>query len=79
MRSSTPAALESYHDTIDPDTALSVLSNACRRLADLAGFDAGGGTRRYHRSVSIIHEICEALVSGCGAATIVRRPAHWRT
>jgi extracellular factor (EF) 3-hydroxypalmitic acid methyl ester biosynthesis protein len=69
MPSSTPAALESFHDTTDPDTALRVLSNACSRLADLAGFDAGGGTRRYHRSVSIIHEICEALVS-CEAAGV---------
>jgi extracellular factor (EF) 3-hydroxypalmitic acid methyl ester biosynthesis protein len=67
MGSSQRGALESYHDNTDPETALAILTNACRRLADLATFDASGGTRDYHRSVALIHEICAALVS-CEAA-----------
>jgi extracellular factor (EF) 3-hydroxypalmitic acid methyl ester biosynthesis protein len=69
MRSSQAAALVSHHDNTDAGTALSVLANACGRLADLEELDARGGAHQYHRSVSIIHEICAALVS-CEAAGV---------
>src|SRR5688572_20391887 len=68
MSSTQSPILESLHETNDPPTALRLLSNACRQLDDLARL-GGSGTRQYHRSVSIIHDICAALAS-CEAAGV---------
>ena len=45
----------------DPDTALAWLTSACGDLERLARCSLAGSPRQYHRAVSVIHQICQAL------------------
>jgi extracellular factor (EF) 3-hydroxypalmitic acid methyl ester biosynthesis protein len=53
--------------TTDPSTALAFLSTACERLERLARFSIAGSPRQYHRAISVVHDICDALTN-CEAA-----------
>ena len=52
----------------DPGTALARLSYACQQLEGLAGTGLIG-PRHYHRLVSIVHDLCDALTH-CEAAGV---------
>jgi extracellular factor (EF) 3-hydroxypalmitic acid methyl ester biosynthesis protein len=54
-------------DSSDPATALALLGTACRQLEQLARLSVTGSTRQYHRAVSVVHDICHALMD-CEAA-----------
>lgn len=66
MRSTLQSAAFDYETIDDPGTALELLTNACRQLEQLARI-AVVGTRHYHRAVSIVHDICDALTHCEGA------------
>jgi extracellular factor (EF) 3-hydroxypalmitic acid methyl ester biosynthesis protein len=53
----------------DPAVALALLGAACRQLEQLARFSLAGSTRQYHRAVSVVHDICQALTD-CEAAGV---------
>ena len=53
----------------DPAVALALLGAACRQLEQLARFSLAGSTRQYHRAVSVVHDICDALTD-CEAAGV---------
>jgi extracellular factor (EF) 3-hydroxypalmitic acid methyl ester biosynthesis protein len=61
------AHFDSYVDRKDPAEALTVLASACQQLEQLARFALVSSTRQYHRSVSIVHDICDALTYCEGA------------
>ena len=51
----------------DPGVALAALGMACRQLEQLSRFSVAGSNRQYHRAVSVVHDICDALTT-CEAA-----------
>lgn len=53
----------------DPDTALAWLASACSQLERLARCSLAGSPRQYHRAVSVIHQICQALMD-CEASNV---------
>jgi len=55
------AAYDIYSTANDPATALDFLTSACRQLEDFARIALVGNARHYHRAVSIVHDICDAL------------------
>lgn len=57
-----PANVDHLDAANDPDVALALLAIATRRLESIAR--VGGCSRRsqYHRAISIVHDICQALI-----------------
>jgi len=63
----------------DPEAALGLLAASCRQLEALARLSVAGSPRTYHRAVSLVHDICHALMEceASGAADEdVRRVLH---
>jgi len=68
MHPSILRTLDDHEDhSRDPDAALADLGTACARLERVAKWSLVDGARQYHRAVSTIHDICEALTN-CEAA-----------
>lgn len=62
VQSASPAAwLAPAATDTQVTTAVDRLRAACRRLELLAAEAAGAGPRAFHRSVALVHDICEAL------------------
>ena len=51
----------------DPSAALAVLADSCQQLEALARLRVVDNARHYHRTVSIVHGICDAITT-CEAA-----------
>jgi hypothetical protein len=62
MRTTQHAAAYDLHSTADdPAKALDFLASACAQLETFARTTLVGSVRHYHRAVSIVHDICDAL------------------
>ena len=69
MRSTLQSSAFEDDISTNPEAALELLAAACRNLEHLAKLTIVRDTRHYHRSVSIVHDICEALTN-CEAAGV---------
>ena len=69
MRSTLQSPAFDDDISTNPEAALDLLAAACRNLEHLAKLTIVRDTRHYHRSVSIVHDICEALTN-CEAAGV---------
>jgi hypothetical protein len=56
-------------ESSDPATASTLLTTACQRLEHLARLSIAGSPATFHRTISIVHDICDALVD-CEAAGV---------